>query len=91
MKNFKDFTESTNTLLTISFKSDTHMTERIYELDMKLNFRKLFNAMTTKQKSPNANFDFIFKGDKRQLEEVLEYIINKLDKKNKHYITHKWK
>ena len=92
MKSFNQhLTEGRTQTLTVLFKSDEQMMERIYERDLKLKFGKLYKSTNYVKKGKFKGFEVVFKGKLQELEKVVRYIIGTLDKKNKIYHIHKIK
>jgi hypothetical protein len=87
--------EAKEQTLTVLFKTDEQMMERIYDLDFRQKFGKLDGNLhrDTKyiKKGNFRGFEVVFKGEKRELEKVIKYITGKLDKKNGIYQSHKIK
>ena len=77
--------------LTVLFKTDEQMMERTYERDLKLKFEELYNSTNYIKKGNFKGFEVVFKGDKKDLEEVVDYITKTLDIKNGIYDSHKIK
>jgi hypothetical protein len=86
MKSFNQhIAEGTQKTLVVSFESKISFEQRIYELDMKQNFRKF---VVLPAKRTNRGFDITFNGEERELEKIVEYITLKLDRNNKLYHSH---
>ena len=76
--------EAKEKTLTVLFKTDEQMMERIYERDLKLKFRKLYKSTNYVKKGNFRGFEVVFKGEVKELKKVMKYI-EKLDRKNKIY------
>jgi len=76
--------EAREKTLTVLFKTDEQMMERIYERDLKLKFRKLYKSTNYVKKGNFRGFEVVFKGEVKELVKVTKYI-EKLDRKNKIY------
>jgi len=74
--------EAREKTLTVLFKTDEQMMERIYERDLKLKFRKLYKSTNYVKKGNFRGFEVVFKGEVKELVKVTKYI-EKLDRKNK--------
>ena len=76
--------EAKEKTLTVLFKTDEQMMERIYEKDLRLKFRKLYKSTNYVKKGNFRGFEVVFKGEVKELKKVMKYI-EKLDRKNKIY------
>tara|TARA_Y100000296_G_scaffold43971_1_gene50438 strand:- start:230 stop:532 length:303 start_codon:yes stop_codon:yes gene_type:complete len=86
--NIHGLQEAEEKTLTVLFKTDEQMAERIYERDFKLKFRELYKSTKYVKKGNFKGFEVVFKGKLQELEKVVRYIIGKLDRKNKIYHSH---
>ena len=84
MNNIHGLQEAKEKTLTVLFKTDEQMMERIYERDLKLKFRKLYKSTNYVKKGNFRGFEVVFKGEVKELKKVMKYI-EKLDRKNKIY------
>ena len=82
--NIHGLQEAREKTLTLSFKSDIQMMERIYERDLKREFKKLYKSTNYVKKGNFRGFEIVFKGEVKELVKVTKYI-EKLDRKNKIY------
>ena len=82
--NIQGLQEVREQTLTVLFKTDEQMMERIYEKDLKLKFRKLYKSTNYVKKGNFRGFEVVFKGEVKELVKVTKYI-EKLDRKNKIY------
>jgi len=82
--NIQGLEEAREKTLTVLFKTDEQMMERIYERDLKLKFRKLYKSTNYVKKGNFRGFEVVFKGEVKELVKVTKYI-EKLDRKNKIY------
>ena len=90
----ENLNESSHKTLTVSFKTNEMIFERIYERDLKLKFKRNFSSITRIKPSVSgvrAAFDVIFKGEKNELKKIADYITGTLDKKNDIYDSHQIK
>jgi len=92
--------EAREKMLTVLFDSDEQMMERIYDRDLRLKFgvgkgeHYQHTKYVPKGKSSEPDnfrgFEVVFKGEKNELKKIVKYI-EKLDRKNKIYHSHKIK
>ena len=85
--NIRGLVEAKEKTLTVLFKTDEQMMERIYERDLKLKFRKLYKSTNYVKKGNFRGFEVTFKGEQRELEKVTKYV-EKLDRNNGIYYNH---
>jgi len=82
--NIHGLKEAREKTLTVLFKTDEQMMERIYERDLKREFKKLYKSTNYVKKGNFRGFEVVFKGEVKELVKVTKYI-EKLDRKNKIY------
>tara|TARA_R110002074_G_scaffold75526_1_gene172627 strand:- start:912 stop:1223 length:312 start_codon:yes stop_codon:yes gene_type:complete len=94
-KNIQGLNEAREQTLTMVFKTNEQMVERAYDLDFKQKFGRwdgnLYQHTNYLKTKDFKGFEVIFKGEKRELENVVKYTLGKLDRKNKFYHSHKIK
>ena len=87
LNNIHGLHEAKEKTLTVLFKTDIQMMERIYERDLKREFGKLYKSTNYVKKGNFRGFEVTFKGEQRELEKVTKYI-EKLDRNNGIYYNH---
>ena len=92
LRSNKNLTEEIEFVLTVLFDSKEQMMQRIYEKDLKLKFGKFYKHtkyIKNKDFTDGFGFEVVFKsGNWKDLEKIVKYIVNKLDKKNQIYYHH---